>query len=297
MGKLMLNDVSYSSGGGSGTVFTGATSSSAGTQGEVPAPQAGDQNKYLKGDGTWATPSGGGGGGSSVIPNPTGTPTDTLDTISIDGTIYEIQGSGGGSGQSTVLLDTPITTTGTYTLADDYTNYDIISILAGNGTTETDIHTYTVGEITSAMSDGLTITNPNTGSWFNFTMNADEVTITGKTVNTIYKIVGYKFGGGGGGSGDILIAEYTEATNAYGWLYPKDVNGNALNSNTAFILSLIGFADMSGSPPYYNGLDLVIDSSDGGYLAKVYDSQTRQAVTSQVTITYKVAYTLTGGNE
>lgn len=39
----------------------------------------------------------GGGGGSSVIPNPTGTPTDTLSTVSIDGTIYGIEGSGGGS--------------------------------------------------------------------------------------------------------------------------------------------------------------------------------------------------------
>ena len=35
-------------------VFTGATSSSAGVAGIVPAPAAGDQNKFLKGDGTWA---------------------------------------------------------------------------------------------------------------------------------------------------------------------------------------------------------------------------------------------------
>lgn len=36
-------------------VMTGATASTAGTQGSAPAPAAGDQNKYLKGDGTWAT--------------------------------------------------------------------------------------------------------------------------------------------------------------------------------------------------------------------------------------------------
>ena len=41
--------------------------------------------------------SGGGGGGTEVIPNPTETPTDTLNTIEIDGVIYEIEGSGGGS--------------------------------------------------------------------------------------------------------------------------------------------------------------------------------------------------------
>lgn len=40
----------------------------------------------------------GGGGGSSVIPNPTGTPTDTLSTIGIDGTIYGIEGGSEGEG-------------------------------------------------------------------------------------------------------------------------------------------------------------------------------------------------------
>ena len=35
--------------------FTGATSSTAGANGLVPAPSAGDENKVLKGDGTWAT--------------------------------------------------------------------------------------------------------------------------------------------------------------------------------------------------------------------------------------------------
>ena len=37
---------------------------SGGTKGLVPAPAAGDATKFLRGDGTFATPSGGGGGGS-----------------------------------------------------------------------------------------------------------------------------------------------------------------------------------------------------------------------------------------
>ena len=37
------------------TAMTGATAETAGEQGFVPAPQAGDQNKVLKGDGTWGT--------------------------------------------------------------------------------------------------------------------------------------------------------------------------------------------------------------------------------------------------
>jgi len=36
-------------------VFIGATSGSAGTFGAVPAPQAGDQGKYIRGDSTWQT--------------------------------------------------------------------------------------------------------------------------------------------------------------------------------------------------------------------------------------------------
>ena len=44
---------------GGGTDFTGATSSTAGKHGLVPAPQAGEQGKFLKGDGTWADVSGG----------------------------------------------------------------------------------------------------------------------------------------------------------------------------------------------------------------------------------------------
>lgn len=37
--------------------MTGASSTDTGTRGLVPAPQAGDNAKYLKGDGTWGSPS------------------------------------------------------------------------------------------------------------------------------------------------------------------------------------------------------------------------------------------------
>lgn len=41
-------------GGGISTAFTGATQYTSGTIGAVPAPMAGDQNKVLRGNGTWA---------------------------------------------------------------------------------------------------------------------------------------------------------------------------------------------------------------------------------------------------
>ena len=47
---------------------------------------------------TAAEEGGGGGGGSTVEANPAATPTDTLNTIGINGTVYDIPGSGGGGG-------------------------------------------------------------------------------------------------------------------------------------------------------------------------------------------------------
>ena len=47
---------------GDNVPFGGATSTTAGSEGLVPAPLAGQQNLFLRGDGTWAPASGGGGG-------------------------------------------------------------------------------------------------------------------------------------------------------------------------------------------------------------------------------------------
>lgn len=41
------------------SVMIGATADTAGSAGLVPAPQAGDQNKFLRGDGTWVEITGG----------------------------------------------------------------------------------------------------------------------------------------------------------------------------------------------------------------------------------------------
>lgn len=51
---------------------------------------------------TYVIPSGGGGGGSSVTPNPSGTPTDDLTSIDVDGTIYAIPSAVEANGAATV---------------------------------------------------------------------------------------------------------------------------------------------------------------------------------------------------
>lgn len=48
--------------------MSGATSSSNGSAGFVPQPLSADADKFLKGDGTWATPAGGGGGDAPIYP-------------------------------------------------------------------------------------------------------------------------------------------------------------------------------------------------------------------------------------
>ena len=68
------------------THFTGATSSADGVQGLVPGPLAGDQDKFLKGDGTWAAVQSGGtytaGNGISI---------DANNEISVDTTVVATQ--------------------------------------------------------------------------------------------------------------------------------------------------------------------------------------------------------------
>lgn len=55
------------------SVMGGASVGAAGTKGLVPAPAAGDQAKFLRGDGTWQTVSGGGGGAVDSVAGRTGT--------------------------------------------------------------------------------------------------------------------------------------------------------------------------------------------------------------------------------
>lgn len=117
--------------------MTAATAQDPGTPGLVPPPTPADSGKYLDSSGHWSTPAGG-GGGTTVIPNPQGTPTDTLNTIQIGQTIFDIPGSGGGSGGGAVNIETETiwaNTTGagagTYTLSKSINNFDFISVRYG----------------------------------------------------------------------------------------------------------------------------------------------------------------------
>lgn len=74
--------------------FAGATAQEAGTAGLVPAPATTESDKFLKGDGTWATPSG--GGGSANIVELTQAEYDALPSSKLsDDTLYMVYFDGG----------------------------------------------------------------------------------------------------------------------------------------------------------------------------------------------------------
>lgn len=93
---ISATDTTYSA-------FTGATSSAAGTSGLVPAPQAGDDTKFLSGDGTWKTVT---SGSSYTAGN--GIYIDTNNEISIDTAVVATQTDLAGK-QDTLTAGTNIT--------------------------------------------------------------------------------------------------------------------------------------------------------------------------------------------
>lgn len=111
---ISATDTTYSN-------FTGATAGDAGASGLVPAPAAGDQGKFLQGDGTWANPT------IPTVNNPTITITQGGVT---KGSFTLNQASG-----DTIALDAG---SGSYTAGDciDITS-GVISVDTGNATSTT----------------------------------------------------------------------------------------------------------------------------------------------------------------
>lgn len=201
-------------------VMVGATSSADGESGRVPAPTSADRTKYLKGDGTWDTPSGGGGGSSTLagltdvnLSSPTdgqGLIYDATNSKWINGTVS----GGGGSGlTATILSNTLWSSAGTYTLNDDYDNYDILEIYFCNPSVagqESGLITVMVNDVKALMNDSKILNLTGYGDrYVNCTFSADEFTITASNSGGVQKIVGYK---AGGGSGDITGLDFTNLT-------------------------------------------------------------------------------------
>lgn len=246
--------------------MVGATTQADGAHGLVPAPTAGDENKFLKGDGTWSVVSAGsaslagltdvnltsptdgqaliydatnqewvngaGGGGTNVIPNPQGTPTDTLNTVGINGVIYDIGGSGGGGDRTTTTLYTQTYLTSnpsTITLNDDVTNYDEIAFICtkrddSNYYDYIPIQVISHDAIVDAM-DGAMTGRPNViniSGWQPASQYL-RISITDATTFTIvhndsnfllHEIIGINYSGGGSSGGGVQYGYVNPVTAA-----------------------------------------------------------------------------------
>lgn len=171
---------------------------------------------------TTAGENGSGGGGSSVVPNPQGSPTDTLETIEIDGTVYDIAGSGGGgSGFSQSLLyDSESATTGApfnqdVALLDNLSKYDAI-VVEWNTTEDRSRESPLETSDTVFCTVQDLLSNNFCLHFSGYSTRWGEITFTDTTFKffgrggdltpQIYKIIGLKFDGGGAGSEIIPIS-------------------------------------------------------------------------------------------
>lgn len=91
--------------------MTGASASTDGAHGLVPAPLAGDEDKYLKGDGTWAAVQAGAGALSGLSDVDLATPTDGQALVYDGANSKWVNGNVSGGGNTLVIQDASIYST------------------------------------------------------------------------------------------------------------------------------------------------------------------------------------------
>ena len=259
------------------------TETSSGYHGYVPAPKIGDENKFLRGDGTWSE-----GGSSNVEANPAGTPTDTLSTIGIDGTIYNIEGSGGGG--SSFIMDELYTGTSevpssgsTVSLSKSIDNYDFIMFDIGQNTEHT--HQFFTPDSLHDSTNECLLFATNGGYCDVYASTSTELTFGNRRTfdaRLLYSVYGLKFGSGsGGGSQELISYDTTITTTQYGWWTAEDKDGNTLDPDQYELIAVTPLVNNSSSwvgawdgAFYINNIDGITDRydvtfvniNDGGYI-------------------------------
>ena len=117
--------------------MTGATSSTNGASGQVPAPTSSDVGKFLRGDGTWQTVSSGGGSVDTITMNGT-TYSPTSGTINLGTVVTDVSGK---ADKADTVLDTTLSRgrkadttigTGSFAFGNNVTASGNYSLAAGN---------------------------------------------------------------------------------------------------------------------------------------------------------------------
>ena len=214
---------------------------------------------------------GSGGGGTTVIANPTGTPTDTLSTVQIGQTIFDIAGGSGGEGYSTTELwtgnETPSTSGMNITLNDGISNYDMIYFIVGNSSYDgADI--YFPAELTIGNSYiGTVYSGESIGAYWTYTSDTQiKIMRQASSYAVKYsKIVGIKFGGSGDGEFQPVIYSLSEREIGV-WVDGKPLY-ECVFENTTSISSSSGWVDTGIDIP--NGILIYVDAilyqSDGNF--------------------------------
>lgn len=138
-----------------------------------------------------------GSGGTSVIPNPVGTPTEILETISIEGTIYDIPGSGSGAYNTTLLWSGP--NTATMELSESFRHFDAIMFTANatyNGSDFKLTSIWSKQDLQAHINDGVKFCAAANDVWYIYFTISNNTTFVRTDNYYLYisEIKGVKYG-------------------------------------------------------------------------------------------------------
>lgn len=214
------------------------------------------------------------GGGTDVEANPTDTPTDTLNTIRIGDTVYDIAGTGGGSGSATTdvlyqasdsggaALNTQITYDDGKHLSDYDLCYVYLTVTASGDATLFESHSFCPKnqprQVFRVTGYGNRFTN--------IEMTDTDFTVIAETGESweytykVYTILGMKLGGGSGDNAEIIPISAGDGTNSRTFTFdriPKKISMQYVASGWGFYRDIIWGTDRS----YYQASQAIISDS------------------------------------
>ena len=292
MGKIMHGGISYSGGGGSG----GASAMSELTDVELTNLADGQILKYDAANQKWVNNNE--SGGTIVIANPSGTPTDELETIQIGEDIYEIVGGGGGGGNFEVTELWENTTgagTGEQTLSSSIDDFDLLSIWCGVYAEYTGspyiiqqcmISVSELNDLYSSSKHFVFSGYDNRATYMDFYGN--KVNVTNVYNNQrLLKVLGVKCGGGSSGSGYSRTNLWSgEQRGPMEVPLSDDINNydaielvTKISSNGAYNTIIVDAKSFSTKYPYSASVSQNIPH----YCLLVYDNLFGRVITGQTT--------------
>lgn len=192
---------------------------------------------------------GGGGGGSEVIPNPQGEPTDTLETISIDGTVYDIE-----SGVSDVSV-TQVQSTGTKIATITVDNVDTDLYAPSGGSTNS--YGYNFPSDTDGVNGDIYCKIANISGQDECIENT--ITLPTATWTTVPLLKS---------ANEYTTLTISGTSNGYSYSYTYDVNsiGDSSSTATTFYIT-VQSGKISAGTMYKSGASIVMNKTSGAAIS------------------------------